>query len=251
MGSVFSTVAAAVRNSIPALRDAAHTLSVARERIAAIDVEIEAANWLPPSRDELVDLYTRHLDEDKFVADFRRNYLNEQTLGQMTGTTFAAHPGAHVLAVSIMSPNQPSLIPAPAGSNAQPTMHALEFVLAPLLRQRIGDLVDKALPSGYSGISTDDRAAKIAKLNKERAKLAEEVADLESALAQMGIVSAAPTKTGSDAEQLTARQRADALVAGRIDNLIGLSPAEAVVRVEAAITEGGDIDAALTAGEQK
>jgi hypothetical protein len=245
--SVLSSVAAAVKNSIPALRDAAHSLEIARERLAEIDAQIVAVDRLPPSRDELVDLYTRHLDEDGFVADFKRWHLNEQTLAQMTGTTFAAHPGAHVLAVGTMSPNQPSLIPAPADGTAQTTIRALEFVLAPLLRQRIGDLVDKALPSGYSGISSAERVAKVAKLQKEHAKLADEVDEIESALSQMGVVVSNPTKTGSDVEQQTARERAESFVAGRIDTLNRISPNKAVEQVEAAIANGGDIEAALIA----
>lgn len=250
MASVFSTVAAAVRNSIPALRDAAHTLAVAHERIAAIDLEIEATDRLPPSRDEIVSLYTRHLDDDAFVADFKRFHLNEATLAQMTGSTLAAHPGAHVLSVNTISPNHPSLIPAPAGSNAQPTMRGLEFVLAPILRERIAALVDAALPKGYKGISTADRAAKVAKLQSERTKLVDEAAQLDSVLKEMGITVAAPTKSGTDAEILTARQAAEEFVAGRIDRLIGISPTKAIEQVEAAIEHGGDIEAALLPQEK-
>ena len=276
--SVFSTVAAAVRNSIPALRDAAQTLAVARERIAAIDGEIAAVDRLPPHRDEIVSLYTRHIDEDSFVADFRRNYLNEQTLTAMSGSELAAHSGAHVLVVGHIAPSQRSLITHTAyspklnepveGENESeqaarirqvasmvalspptPNMRALEFVLAPLLRTRVAELVDKALPSGYTGITTAERTTKIKKLKQDRAKLVEEVADLESALKQMGVVYAAPTTTGSDAENLTARQKAQKIVAARLDHIVGMSPNQATAKVEAALLAGKDVDAALS-GEQ-
>src|SRR6266513_4890299 len=232
MASVFSTAAAAVRNSIPAFRDAARALVVARERIGAIAVEYAAINRMLPSRDELVSLYTRHLDEDGFVADFKRWHVNETTVAQITGDTLEAHPGAHVLAVGTSSPNQASLIPAPTGSGAQPTMRALEFVLAPLLRTRIAELVDKALPPGYVGISTAERTAKKAKLSKERAELVEKITELESALAQAGVVVATPAKAGPS---LTTRQNAEKIVADRLDDLIDISPAKAVDQVEAAL----------------
>src|SRR6266478_8288463 len=125
--SVFSTVAAAVRNSIPALRDAAHTLAVARERIAAIDAEIAAVDRLPPSRDEIVSLYTRHIDEDDFVADFKRWHLNAATLAAMSGTELASHTGAHVLAVSHVAPAQNSLITHPAYSSKRSEEHTSEL----------------------------------------------------------------------------------------------------------------------------
>jgi len=275
MASVLSTLAATLRNSIPALRDTAHALAVARERLAAIDAEIAAIDRLPPSRDEIVSLYTRHVDEDSFVADFRRNYLNEHTLAAMTGTELAAHSGAHVLVVGHLAPSQRSLITHPAyspklnepvagESDAQqsarlrqvaamttvappaPNMRALEFVLAPLLRQRVAELVDAALPDGYKGITAAERAAKIAKLQKERTSFESDVADLESALKQMGVTVAAPTKTGSDVEQLTARQRAEKIVAAQFDNIIGMSPDEAIDKVEAALQTGRDVNEALS-----
>jgi len=252
--SVLSTVASAVKNAFPVLRDAGHTLTVAYERVAEIDGEIEAFTGLmrppyQPSRDELVESFCGHLGAG-FEDYVKRNHINEDAIARMTYTTFAAHPGAHLLAVDTVPPSQPSTVPAVVGSGAQPTMRALEWALAPLLRQRFAELVDAVLPPGYQGITKAERAAKLAKLQSERKKLVDEIAGLEKALREAGLTVAAPTTTGTDAEILTARQRAEAFVAGRIDRIIGISPDVAVDQVEAAIKNGGDIDAALAA-EQK
>jgi hypothetical protein len=241
-----SDILGAIRNSLPALRDAAHTYAAAKRRIDEIDAEVERIDRLPPHRDDIVDLYTRHMDEAAFVEDFRNFHLNETTLSAMSGTTLANHGGAHVLTVGYGSPSYRSLVPCAARDetggyavNPLPSTRALLFFLGPLLRQRIPELVDKALPPGYKGITSAERAAKIDKLTKERKKLLDECAELESALKLTHTVATARAGThGSDEDNRTARERAEALVIGRLDSITNMSIDQAIDQAEAAIVEG-------------
>jgi hypothetical protein len=193
-------------------------------------------------------IYTRGSREEKFVEHIRRHHINPQTVAAMTGSTLPNHPGAHLTGIGIGAPVHSSLVAAPADSQPAVTAWALEAILGDMYRERVAALVKKTLPADYVGVSVSERAARADKLGKERSKIAGQVEELESSLAALGIVAAAPTTAGSDEDHRTARERAQAFVSERIDSLIGISPTKAVDQVEAAFAAGNDPHEALSAG---
>jgi hypothetical protein len=220
--STISELASAVKNAIPGLRDAAHTLAALRKRVAEVDGEIAALDRLPHHPDDIVALYTKNAAEEKFVEHLRKHFINPQTIAAMASSTLASHPGAHLTAVDRAVPNFPSLVMAPADSIAPQlsTAFAVEAILGPLYRDRVAELVRKALPAGYVGVSVAERVKRAAKLNAERAKLVEQIAVLESSLAELGIVAAAPTTAGSDEAHSASRERAQANVDAEVADYV-------------------------------
>jgi hypothetical protein len=216
--SIISELSAAVKNAIPALRDTAHTLAALRKRLAEVDSETAALDRLPHHPDDLIEHYTKASSEDKFLEHLRAHFINQQTIAAMASSTLANHAGSHLTAIGPAVPSFGTLAMAPADSIAPQlsTAFALEAILGQLYRDRVAELVRKALPPGYVGVSMAERAARTAKLNKERAKIVEQIGELESSLAELGIVAAAPTTAGSDAVHSASRERAQANVAAEV-----------------------------------
>jgi hypothetical protein len=216
--SIISELSAAVKNAIPALRDTAHTLAALRKRLAEVESETAALDRLPHHPDDLIAHYTKASTEDKFVEHLRAHFINQQTIAAMASSTLADHAGSHLTAVGPAVRSFGTLAMAPAETVAPQlsTAFAIEAILGQLYRDRVAELVRKALPAGYEGVSMAERAKRAAKLKAERAKIVEQITELEGSLAELGIVAAAPTAAGSDAANNAARERAQDNVAAEV-----------------------------------
>lgn len=162
-----------------------------REQVAAQlteqYTERDRLNSLPPHFDDYVAHFNDSLD--KMVAERERRDLAWIATPEAKATAVAEllpnREPASLLALPSSNPGFHPLLPTVSGMFDGVSLHALTWLLAPMIRERIPEYVARVYPESREVMSPKERRAKLAKVEREITRLETELSDIDAALGEM------------------------------------------------------------------
>jgi hypothetical protein len=138
-----------------------------------------------PDRATIVAWFTRSIEAQctEYESRLERWFFSAAAQARHPGTFFETDASVSLLSVPAASPYHAEAL-APSEALAGPSPLALTFYLRDAMLAEVPRLVDKFFPDSARGISAADRAAALAKVDKDIADLEAELTELDQALDQ-------------------------------------------------------------------
>ena len=167
-----------------AFRGARSTVTEIQERLIDLRMQRAEIERAAPHFDDLLRWARRGLDAAE--ADFARRlsyYWNETQLAT-TPASFTERDAPQLLGVPVGLPPVPRLqsLNVLGKVDAVPDLAAVTTFLRPAIEAELPKLIARAFPSANSGMRAADRAAKLAKIDREAEELTAQLNEIISAI---------------------------------------------------------------------
>jgi hypothetical protein len=205
----------ALTDIFSAIRSSKNTIAALDKKIGKLAAERAEVAAAPAHLDDVLAWAKRGLDAASadFLGRLSRWHFNAESLGSWSGQDFDGHPGPQLLSVTAMIPNG-GANPTPGGAGVWTDPSAVTHFLRPAIEAALPKLIADAYPQSKGGMRSDERRAKLARIDaqldtmrRERAELAAEIEDAARA------IKAPAAAIDSDAAIADAAERAEAMAA--------------------------------------
>jgi hypothetical protein len=171
----------AIRDLIRAITGARESVADLNARIFKLRAERQAISAAPPHTDDLVEWIKR--SNAAASAEYRRRLRTwyvpvKHGRTALPGEFFDGNSTGSLLAVPPISPSPGTEAPMWSGINPPLSLLALTYFLRDRIDERAPELVADLFPDADKGMRATERAAKLAKIDTEIAKLEGERDDL-------------------------------------------------------------------------